>query len=69
MGQEIEISKQDVKMFKLNVTKISDETISQMNAMRSEMLKETSNLQRQVTWLRNKSDDYGTRVLRLEHDT
>ena len=40
-----------------------------MNALRSDMLNETSNLQRQITWLRNKSDDYGTRVLRLEHDT
>jgi len=28
MGQEIEIAKEDVRMFKNNATKISDETIS-----------------------------------------
>jgi len=39
-----------------------------MNQLRSEMLKETSSIQRQVTWLRNKSDDYGTRILRLENE-
>jgi|LauGreDrversion4_2_1035121.scaffolds.fasta_scaffold99765_1 hypothetical protein len=44
MGKEIEIAKEDVKMFKLNSTKISDETISQMNQLRSEMLKETSSI-------------------------
>lgn len=31
MGKEIEISKEDVRIFKLNSTKISDETISQLN--------------------------------------
>ena len=39
-----------------------------MNALRSDMLTETSSLQRQITWLRNKSDDYGTRILRQEQD-
>lgn len=40
-----------------------------MNQLRAEVLKEDANLQRQVTSLRNKSDDYGTRILRIEHDT
>ena len=40
-----------------------------MNTLRSDMLNETSSLQRQITWLRNKSDDYGTRVLRLEQES
>lgn len=66
MGEQIQINKEDVKMFKLNTTKIIDETIFQVNSLRAEVMKEDSNIQRQVTWLRGKSDDYGNRVLLLE---